>query len=81
MNIGYGSVSAYDSIRHDLYLDKTSGLAYFVAGKKRYDIKLSDDTVKLVKQNKKKIWITLTQLPPSKINEDSKFECPTFDVM
>jgi hypothetical protein len=53
MNIGYGSISSYDSIRYDLFFDETNNVGFFEAFGHKYDIKLNDDYVKIIKQNKK----------------------------
>ena len=79
MNIGFGSISSYDSIRHDLFFDTASNTAFFTAFGQKYTIKLSDEYINIIAQNKK-IWITLTQLPPSKIFKTTKFE-PTISIM
>ena len=78
MNIGYGSISIYDSIRYDLFLDKPTNTAFFVAFGKKYNIKLNDMYINLVTQNKK-LWITLTQLPYHN-NQTIKIE-PTIKII
>jgi hypothetical protein len=72
MSIGYGSISIYDSIRHDLFFDKTTNSAYFNAFGHKYTIKLNDNYITNINQNKK-IWITLTQQAPRFINSDTEF--------
>ncbi len=66
MDIGYGSVSVYDSIRHKLIRDGPND-AYFVANNRKYRIKLNANHIYHILNNKK-IWVTLTQLPPSRID-------------
>jgi len=72
MFIGYGSVSSYDSVRHDLFFNETTNSAYFEGFGREYTIKLNDSYITNIKQNKK-IWITLTQQPPTFINSNTKF--------
>ena len=72
MFIGYGSISSYDSIRYDLFFNETTNSAYFEALGRKYTIKLNDDHITNIKQNKK-IWITMTQQKPSLINLNTKF--------
>lgn len=79
MNIGYGSISVYDSIRHQLFFDKKNNIAFFEAYGYKYNIKLNDEYIENIFQNKK-IWITLSQLPPTQISKNTIFE-PTFKLI
>ena len=72
MFIGYGSVSRYDSVRHELYFDETTNEAYFKSFGRIYTIKLNDSYITNIKQNKK-IWITLFKQPRTSINPNTKF--------
>ncbi len=72
MFIGYGSVSSYDSVRYDLFFDETNNSAYFEGFGSKYTIKLNDSYITNIKQNKK-LWITMTQQPPSFINSNTNF--------
>jgi hypothetical protein len=67
--IGYGNVSKYDSLRYDLFLDKTNN-AYFYAHKQKYIIKLNNDIIKEININKR-IWVTLSDKSPSQIKENN----------
>ena len=58
INIGYGSQSVFHSLRHDLFFDKLSNIAYFSTGLKKYSIRLNDECLNAIK-NHKKIWVTL----------------------
>jgi hypothetical protein len=73
MNIGYGSISVYDSVRHDLLFDTNTNACYFEAYGIKYNVKLNAEHIKNITQNKQ-IWVILTQQPPSKINNDFKFK-------
>jgi hypothetical protein len=66
--IGYGSVSIYDSLRYDLFLNKKNN-AYFSAHKQKYIIKLNDNIIKEINTNKR-IWVTLSDKSPSQIKEN-----------
>jgi hypothetical protein len=79
MNIGYGSVSSYDSIRYDLFFDSEKSSAFFKCFGKTYNIKLPENYIGIINANKK-IWITLTQLAPSKITNTTIFE-PSIRIM
>lgn len=81
MEIGYGSVSAYDSLRYTLYLDSTNTAFFTDAANKKYIIKLNNEHIQLINQHKK-LWITLTQLSPGKIieNKITKFTNPTVEI-
>jgi len=81
MEIGYGSVSAYDSLRYRLYFDVN--IAYFTdAINNKYIIKLDDKYIQLINKNKK-IWITLSQLSPKQISDNniSEFKNPRIMIM
>ena len=73
INIGYGSIIVYDSVRHDLLFDKNTKACYFEAYGVKYNVKLNTEHIKNITQNKQ-IWVILTQQPPSKINKDFKFK-------
>jgi hypothetical protein len=79
MNIGYGSVSSYDSIRYDLFYDKQNNVAYFNTLIKKYTMKLNNECTISI-SNGKKIWITLSQEPPSKIIEGTIFDNVTYTI-
>ena len=53
MEIGYGSVSVYDSLRHTLYFDNINKAYFFDCGKKKYSIKLNSETINNIMNNKK----------------------------
>lgn len=72
MSIGYGSITSYDSIRHDLFFDETTSSAYFEASGRKYIVKLNNFYITNIKQNKK-IWITLTQQMPRFISSNTEF--------
>jgi hypothetical protein len=72
MNIGYGSISVYDSIRYDLFFDENTNSGYFKAFGRKYSVKLNDEYIKTITQNKK-IWITLTQQYSRLISPNSEF--------
>jgi hypothetical protein len=72
MWIGYGSVSVYDSIRHDLFFNRTTNCAYFEVSGRKYTIKLTDIYLRYIQQNKL-LWVTLTQHPPSAIHSNTQF--------
>ena len=83
MQIGYGSVSVYDSIRYDLYLDTNTNKAFFidVVGK-QYIIQLNDEYIQFINRHKK-LWVTLTNLTPTQIKENKidEFKNPIIDVL
>ena len=63
MKIGYGSITTYDALRYDLYLD--NNIVYFIdTMKNKYIINLDAQYLELV-LNGGKIWVTLTQQKPS----------------
>lgn len=61
MNIGYGSKSVFAAIRYDLFFDEITNIAYFIALGNKYEILLTDFLVTEIIENKKKIWVTLSQ--------------------
>jgi hypothetical protein len=79
MNIGYGSISSYDSVRYDLFFDETLNSAYFEGVDRKYIVKLNYVHVAHIKQNKK-LWITLSNLPPKHISSKTVFTEKDFEI-
>ena len=82
MEIGFGSVSIYDSLRYPLYFDNTYN-AYFTDAKHiKYNIKLNNEYIKLINQNKR-LWIVLTNETPREITENriTVFNSPTIRIL
>lgn len=67
MNIGFINISIYDSVRYNLFYDKNTNLAYFIYSNKKYNIKLNNEYIKKIKENKK-IWITINEKKIEVIN-------------
>ena len=67
MNIGFVNISIYDSVRYNLFYDKNTNLAYFIYSNKKYNIKLNNEYIKKIKENKK-IWITINEKKIEVIN-------------
>ena len=63
----YGSISVYDSIRHDLFFDKSTNTGYFEAFGKKYSIHLNDYTIHIA--HNKKLWVILSKRSPSQIKK------------
>ena len=81
MEIGYGSVSAYDSLRYKLYFD--DNMAYFIDTRNnKYLIKLDNKYIQRINKNKK-IWTILSQLSPKQISDNniSEFKNPRILVL
>lgn len=85
MNIGYGSVSIYDSIRHPLYYENKQ-IAYFDVQNKRYKIKLEQKHIKAI-ENGKNLDVVLSKLTPREIEDNSNhghpviFKSPTITIV
>lgn len=82
MEIGYGSVSVYDSIRYSLYFDSEKNAFFTTTDGKKYVIYLNNKHVSMINQNKK-LWIILSQLTPAQIldNKINIFKNPTIDIL
>ena len=46
MNIGFASISIYNSVRYNLFYDKNTNLVYFIYTNKKYNIKLNNEFIK-----------------------------------
>ena len=53
MEIGYGCVSIYDSLRYTLYFDNINKAYFFDCTKKKYSITLNSETINNIINNKK----------------------------
>lgn len=82
MEIGFGSVSDYDSIRYPLYLDNTNKAFFTDAPGKKYSVQLDDKYLQIINQNKK-IWIILSNKSHREIKENNitRFENPTIHLL
>ena len=67
MNIGFVNISIYNSVRYNSFYDKNTNLAYFIYTNKKYNIKLNNEYIKKIKENKK-IWITINEKKIEVIN-------------
>ena len=67
MNIGFVNISIYNSVRYNTFYDKNTNLAYFIYTNKKYNIKLNNEYIKKIKENKK-IWITINEKKIEVIN-------------
>ncbi len=68
MTIGYGEVGVYDSIRYTLTFDEITNSVYFGPysygnNGVKYVVKLNDDTVEKIKQNKEILIILYKKMP------------------
>ena len=70
MEIGYGSISIFDSIRYKLYFDGTDKAFFLDVVGKKYLITLNIGTINNILNNKR-IWITLTEKSPREISEEN----------
>jgi hypothetical protein len=69
MNIGYGSISIYDSLRYNLIYD--DGIVYFIDNSKtKYTIKLPQEYIQYINGGSK-IWVSLSRRTPKEIEENN----------
>jgi len=72
MNIGYASISTYDSFKYDLFFDKQTNMAYFDAFGRKNSVILSDGCVANIMPDKK-IWIIMSNKPISSFTPNTQF--------
>ena len=82
MEIGYGYVSMYDSLRYTLYLDNTYNAHFTDVNHIKYNIKLNNKYIKLINQ-KTKLLIVLTNKTPREITDNriTTFDSPAISIL